>query len=153
KPAVAATADAARQRPDRVGPSVVPTGVVLTVAAPADAVVTVRTDQGAFAIALADLAGNRAKSYLGGKVEGQRLAEAIRLCDGPGQQDFPAAAAAAQGAVWVAYSEHAPRGPEVLEALTQPPQDFSSFIPREGGDQIRLIRFAAGKPSAPIDVT
>src|SRR5262249_32816811 len=33
------------------------------------------------------------------------------------------------------------------------PSDFSGFIPREGGDQIRLIRFTGGKPSAPIDVT
>ena len=88
-----------------------------------------------------------------GNVEAQRVAEAIPLRHGPGQQDFPAAAADAQGAVWVAYVDHAPRGPEVLEALTRRPQDFSDFIPREGGDQIRLIRFTGGKPSAPIDVT
>jgi hypothetical protein len=153
KPVVAKNAEAARLRPDRVGPSVVPTGVVVTVAAPPDAVLTVRTEQGAFAVALADLSTGAARRYLGGKVEAQRVAEAIPLRDGPGQEDFPAAAADARGGVWVACVDHAPRGPEVLEALTQRPQDFADFIPREGGDQIRLIRFTGGKASTPIDVT
>ena len=148
KPVVAENAEAARLRPDRVGPSVVPTGVVVTVAAPPDAVLTVRTEQGAFAVALADLSAGATRRYLGGKVEAQRVADAIPLRDGPGQQDFPAAAADAQGAVWVAYVDHAPRGPEVLEALTQRPRNFSDFIPREGGDQIRLIRFTGGKAVA-----
>jgi hypothetical protein len=153
KPAVAESAAAARLRPDRVGPAFVPTGVVVAVAAPPDAVLTVRTEQGAFTVALADLSAGATRRYLGGKVEAQRVAEAIPLHDGPGQQDFPAAAADAQGSIWVAYVDHAPRGPEVFEALTQPPSNFSAFIPKDGGDQIRLIRFAGGKPSAPIDVT
>jgi hypothetical protein len=153
KPSVAESAEAARLRPDRVGPSVVPTGVVVTVAAPADTVLTVRTEQGSFRVTLADLSAGAARRYLEGKVEAQRVPEAIALDDGPAQVDFPAAAADAQGTVWIAYVDHAPHGPEVFEALTQRPRDFSEYVPRSGGDQIRLLRFRGGNAGAPIDVT
>src|SRR5262249_45575965 len=72
---------------------------------------------------------------------------------GPGQQDFPAAVPDGQGGAWVAYVEHQRRGPEVLEAYTAAPKDFSSLKPTGGGDQVKLVHFEKNRPGAPIDVT
>src|SRR5438309_484190 len=67
--------------------------------------------------------------------------------------DFPAAAADSRGVVGVVYVEHAPRGPEVLESFREHPKNFANFVPEGGGDRIRLLRFADGRPGEPIDVT
>ena len=63
----------------------------------------------------------------------------------PYQEDFPAAAADAQGGAWIAYVVHKPRGPEVLESFTAAAQ---------GLRRLRLPRRAAtrsacsGSPTA-----
>src|SRR5262249_13980774 len=44
-------------------------------------------------------------------------------------------------------------GPDVLESFTERPKNFAEFAPKGGGDQIRLVRFADGKPGEPLDVT
>ena len=78
---------------------------------------------------------------------------AVTLYDGPDQEDFPAAAADARGTVWVACVVHQARGPATLPALTERPKSFASYVPKEGGDQVRLLRFAGGKAGDPLDVT
>jgi hypothetical protein len=153
KEATAKDAEAASLRPDRVGAAVAPNGVVVTLNAPDDATMTVRTEQGEFAIPLADLADGSPRRYLDGRAEARRVPPSIPLRDGAVQEDHPAAAVDARGAVWIAFIEHTPRGPEVLEALTERPRDFSAFVPTGGGDQVRLIRFADGRPGPPLDVT
>jgi hypothetical protein len=139
--------------PSTVGASVTPNGVVVAVKAPADATLTVETPRGNFDVRLSDLAGGTPRRYLDGKAEAQRIEPGVSLVEGDAQEDFPAAAVDSQGGVWVAYVVHSPRGPEVLESFSERPKTFSGSAPEGGGDQIRLLRFADGKPGEPIDVT
>lgn len=139
--------------PGTTGASITPNLVIVSLKAPADATLTVETEQGRFAIPLAEVADGRAHPYLNGQVEAQRIANGVPLRDGPEQADFPSAAADTQGSTWVAYVEHQPRGPEDLESFQDRPKSFAEFAPSGGGDQVRLIRFADGQGAEPLDVT
>jgi hypothetical protein len=136
-----------------VVPVVAANGVVVTLKAPDDARLTVNTDHGELTIALADLAAGSARRYLDGQVEAQRVPPSIALVEGPDQEDFPAAAADRQGGVWVAFVVHQARGPATQQALQERPNDFADYVPKGGGDQVRLLHFADGRPGEPIAVT
>ena len=41
----------------------------------------------------------------------------------------------------------------MFETYTARPKDFADLAPKDGGDQIRLLRFADGKAGDPLDVT
>jgi hypothetical protein len=139
--------------PSNTGPAIAPNGVVVALKAPADATLTITLAQGDVKIPLAELASGQVRTYLDGKVEAQRVPASVPLAAGPDQEDFPAAAADAQGAAWIAYVVHKAVGPEVFEALTERPKNFDILNPRTGGDQIRLLRFADGKVGDTLDVT
>jgi len=139
--------------PSTFGAQVTPNGVIVTVKAPDDSKLSVETERGNFTIPLADLAGGSAHRYLDGKVEAQRVPVSIPLRAESDQEDFPSAACDSQGGVWVAFVDHKPRGPEVLESLRERPKGFANFVPEGGGDQIKLLRFIDGKASPSIDVT
>ncbi len=139
--------------PSTYGATVTPNGVVVSLKAPADAVLSVTTEPGKFDIRLAELADNSVHRFLNGRVEAQRVPPSIPLVDGPTEDDFPAAVADGQGNVWVAYVAHTHRGPEVSEALTVQPQSFRKFVPAGGGDQVLLVRFAQGMPGEPRPVS
>ncbi len=146
----------ARERdsgPSTFGATVTPNGVVVSLKAPVEAVLSVTTDQGTFDIRLAELADGSIHRFLSGRVEAQRVPPSIPLVDGPTEEDFPAAVADGQGNVWVAYVAHKHRGPEVSEALTVHPKSFRQFVPAGGGDQVLLVRFAQGRPGEPRPVT
>src|SRR5262249_3190349 len=121
--------------------------------APPDATLTVETDRGRFNVALADLADGSPRRFLDDQVEAQRVLTGTPLRDGPDQEDFPAAASDARGNVWITYVEHKAPGPEVLESCRERPKSFADFVPKGGGDQVRLLRFADGQAGEPIDVT
>jgi hypothetical protein len=135
------------------GPAVTATGVLVALKAPADATLTVETEQGKFQVPLADLTNGTVRRRLDGRVEVQRIPPYVPLVEGPDQDDFPSAAVDTQGGVWVSYVVHSARGPEVSEAIRERPKGFTRFVPEGGGDQVRLLRFADGKPGAPLDVT
>jgi hypothetical protein len=139
--------------PTTFGATTTPNGVLVTLKAPEDATLTVETTGGDFSVTLSDLASGAPKSFLGGKAVAQRVPVSVPLAAGGGQEDFPAAAPDGKGGAWVVYVAHAPRGPEVLEAFTERPNDFSALAPRGGGDQIKLVHFADGRPGDPVDVT
>ncbi len=139
--------------PTTVGPQVVPNGVVIDLKAPGDASLSVETQQGRFRIPLADLADGAIHRYLDRRVAAQRVPPRAPLSEGPDPEDFPAAAADSKGGAWVAYVVHKPFGPEVLESFTERPRSFTGFVPEGGGDQIRLVRFARGRPGQALDVT
>jgi len=143
----------AKGGPGTVGAGFTPTGVIVGVKAPSDATLTVETDGGRFEVRLADTAGGKTLKYLYGKAEVQRVPTGIPLQDGPEQADFPSAATDAQGATWIAYIEHQPRGPDVLESYQSRPKNFAASQPQGGGDQVRLIRLKDGKAEEPINVT
>jgi hypothetical protein len=131
----------------------VPNGVFVALKAPDDARLSVETQQGKFAVALADLADGSTRPYLDGKVEAQLVPTAATLYNGPDQEDFPAAAADERGNVWVACVVHQARGPATLAPLKERPKAFADYVPGGGGDQVRLFRFADGKAGEPLDVT
>ena len=139
--------------PSTFGATVTPNGVMISLKAPAEAVLTVTTDQGKFDVRLAELVDGSIHRYLNGQVEAQRVPPSIPLVDGPTEDDFPAAITDGQGHVWVAYLAHKHRGPQVSEALTVQPKSFRQFVPAGGGDQVLLVRFAQGTPGEPRPVT
>src|SRR5262249_47217854 len=57
------------------------------------------------------------------------------------------------GSVWVACAVHQARGPETLAPLRDRPRVFANLVPKEGGDQVQLLRFADGKASDRLEVT
>ncbi len=149
-----ATAKKAGAGPSTFGGAITPNGVLVTLRCPDDATLVVETEQGNFAVPLADLADGSIRRYHNGRVAAQRVPPAVALADGPAQEDFPAASAEVDGSTWVAYVVHEPRGPALWEGLTARPKDFAAYIPEGGGDQIKLVRFAKGKVvGEPIDVT
>ncbi|MBX6313726.1 MAG: hypothetical protein IRY99_12520 [Isosphaeraceae bacterium] len=139
--------------PSTVGPQVTPNGVIVSLKAPEDATLTVTTDHGNFEVKLADLADGSPHRYLDGQVAAQRIPTGVPLIESNDQEDFPAAASDGRGGAWVVYVRHQPRGPEVSESFREPPKSFANFVPEGGGDQIRLLHFADGKPGEPIEVT
>jgi hypothetical protein len=139
--------------PSTDGREIAPNGVVIDLKAPGEATLSVETAQGAFTIPLAELADGAAHRYLDRRVEARRVPPRSAVVEGPETEDFPAAAADAEGGAWVAYVVHKPFGPEVLESFTERPKNFDGFAPKGGGDQIRLIHFADGRPGKPIEVT
>jgi hypothetical protein len=139
--------------PGTSGAAITPTGVLATLKSPKDAVLTLQTERGNARVPLADLADGSPRRFLNGQVEARRVPPHAPLLTGPLHEDFPAAAPDALGGVWVAYVVHEPFGPEVSEALTSAPTDFSSFVPKGGGDQIQLVRYAEGRPGAVLHVT
>ena len=115
------------------GPLVAANGVIVTLKAPPDAVLSVATDGGNFRVPLADLAlaarrdaTSTARSKPGASPAG------VPLRDGADQEDFPAAAADARGGAWVAYVVHRPsraRGPGIVPRT---PQELRRLRPQGG---------------------
>jgi hypothetical protein len=149
----AAAPQAKTTGPSTTGPAVAPNGVIVSLKAPPEATLAVETEHGRFDVRVADLADGSPRRYLDGQVEAQRMPPGAPLVAGPEHEDFPAAAADAHGAAWVAYVVHTPRGPDVLESYRERPRSFAHLVPEGGGDQVRLLRFADGRPGEPIDVT
>ena len=140
--------------PGTTGPTVAPNGVILSLKNVAGATLTVDTQQGKFSLPIDRLADGSAVSLLDNRVTAQRGFAHAPLFEGANQQDFPAAAADAEGTgVWVAAVWHEPRGPELMPAVREQLKDFAGFQPTGGGDQVRLLHFQNGKAGEPLDVT
>ena len=123
--------------------------MLVTLKAPDDATLDVETEQGNFAVPLADLADGSIRRYLDGRVAAQRVPPVVALADGPDQEDFPAASAEVNGTAWVAYVVHSPaRAGRLGGARPSGPRTSPTFVPEGGGDQIKLVRFAGGKAAA-----
>jgi hypothetical protein len=135
------------------GGAVSPNGVFVALKAPDDARLTIETAQGNFNVPLADVADGSIQKYLDGKVEAQLVPTAATLYDGSDQEDFPAAAPDAGGNIWVACVVHQARGPVLVEPLSTRPTKFADYVPKDGGDQVRLLRYAAGKVADTVEIT
>jgi hypothetical protein len=138
---------------DSSGPTVGPAGLIVQVNAPATATLSLATAQGNATIPLADLASGAPRSVFGGRIEARRVPVHATLTATTGQEDFPAAASDGRDGAWVAYVEHQPRGPAVAPVLTQEPENFQSFVPTDGGDQVKLIHFGGATAERVLDVT
>ncbi len=138
------------------GNNIVANGVVLTVAGTGgDPEVNVTTAQGDFAFRLSELTYGIPVPRLGGKVVLDRVPAATQITNTKDEEDFPAAAAAKDGTVWLAYIQfhHNPDHNALRAALDSPPKDFSRWRARTGGDQVFLRKYSAGVWGAPIAVT
>jgi hypothetical protein len=140
-------------RPLQGQPRMSPTGVIVTLAAPAGAALEVETTHGQFRVPLDDAKPGVRLEYLDGQVQVDRVVPAIQITSGDTENDFPAAATAPDGTVWVAYVAHTHRGPADFQPYDKTPNDFESLISEGGGDQIMLMRFDGQSWSAPFPLT
>jgi hypothetical protein len=138
------------------GNNIVANGIVLTVASTAgDPEVNVTTAQGDFAFRLSELTYGNPVPRLGGKVVLDRVPASTQITNTKDEEDFPAAAAAKDGTVWLAYIQfhHNPDHNALRAALDSPPNDFSRWRARTGGDQVFLRKYSAGVWGPAIAVT
>jgi hypothetical protein len=118
---------------------------------PERATVTVHTGHGQFSFHLADAAPGKRLAFLDGEAAVFRQAAAVRLTGAGTEDDFPAAARAADGTAWVAYVEY---HPEVPHLAVPPTRDgFDSLVPTRNGDVIRLRHFDGTIWRPAVDVT
>ncbi len=153
KKAQAALAKDSHGAPVPVASNIVPTGLIVRLRAPADAVLTLATERGNVAVSLAELASGAARRYLDNRVEVRLVPSAAALVTGPREQDFPAAVSDGKSGAWITYVEHAHRGPEVMTAYADRPDSFKDLVPRDGGDQVKLVHFNGRTRAAALDVT
>jgi len=137
-------------------PPVVPNGVIVRLAGhSADAELAVSTAQGNFTIRLADLPYGKVTHALDGRVRIDRVPPVAAIGDDPQEQDYPAAATAKDGAIWLAYAEftHSPDHDRLRANLQQAPADFAAYKTPTGGDRILARACRNGSWSAPIEIT
>jgi hypothetical protein len=132
--------------------AIVPVIMRVNITAPADATVTVTTQHGKFSASLAQLKRGERTMFLDGQAALNRVDPAVRLTGEPGDEDFPAAAKAADGSVWLAYTTYTAE----RAILRQPvaPADFdSALVPTKNGDRLYLRRYDAQGWDPPMAVT
>ncbi len=122
-----------------------------TLDAPAGAKVTVKTEEGEFAFAPADLTRGRRQTFLDGQVSVERQDGAIRLTSSATEDDFPVAAKGADGSVWLAYVAYQPDQPRPLGTVNA--RNFAILEPKGNGDRILLRRFDGKAWEPALDVT
>ncbi len=123
-----------------------------TLNAPPEATITIRTKQGEFSAKLGDLEIGTPKKFLKDQVYVTRVPTSARLTDEPTDDDWPTAAKAPDGTIWVAYTAYKRAGPLNAKLLHET-RKFDSCVPKGHGDQVRLMRFNGKTWSAPIPVT
>jgi hypothetical protein len=132
-------------------------GVILLLADATDGSrITVQTPQGTFTFTLADIPYGKVISRLEGKVDIERVAPAQPLTGSDNtDDDFPAAAAASDGTVYVAYVSFTPGldRSERARSLAEELKDLAKLATPPGGDQLVLRVLKHGKWSQPLAVT
>ncbi len=119
--------------------------------APETATVTVRTGEGTFSFRPADLTRGERTMFLDGRAAAEREEAAVRLTGRGTEDDFPSAARAPDGTVWLAYVEYTPEVPHLTKAGSR--KEFDSLVPTKHGDRIRLRAFDGTTWSPGVDVT
>ena len=121
----------------------------------ADSEVKVKTARGDFSFRLSQAQYGRFLYELGGRVAVDRLPPSWQLTNSPDEEDYPAAAVAPNGDIWLAYLafQHNPDHNQLRAPYTQPPKDFSRLSESPKGDQVFVKRFSHNEWSEPIAVT
>jgi len=127
-----------------------PARLLAVVDAPADALLTVTTSRGQFAVRLGELAFGQRRAYLSGAAVIARVPLAVPVVTGPTEDDYSAAAIAPDGRVWIAWVSYRSGTPVQVGPDTR---DFSSLVTQNHGDQIQLASYDGRDFSAPIAVT
>ena len=120
-----------------------------------NSVVTVKTLQGDFTFALADITYGRFIEKLNGAVDIERVAASRPLTSGRSDDDYPALAVAADGtafATWISYTPGLDRD-ERARRYQKAPADFAFLAKEPGGDQLWLRVQKGGVWSEPLPLT
>ncbi|MFQ5810907.1 MAG: TolB family protein, partial [Armatimonadota bacterium] len=140
-----------RSRRQRQRGAVQPAQVLVTLAAAQQAKVRVETPQGTFSFTLAEVKSGSAIALLDGAVQVERMPFFAAIVTDPTEDDFPACATGADGAVWCTYVSYTHGPPIAMDQVRE--GSFDSLVPRGNGDQVKLIGFDGESWSAPIDIT
>ncbi|MCP5117442.1 MAG: hypothetical protein GY953_41990, partial [bacterium] len=135
---------------------VVANGIILRLRdAREDAEIRVQTAQGNFAFRLSEIPYGTAVKKLDGRVMADRIPPVEQLTTSKEEQDYPAAARASNGDVWLVWMEftHSAEKDRLLTALSEPPDDFDMWKALPGGDRIWLRRYSSGKWGEPLAIT
>ncbi|HWB01162.1 MAG TPA: hypothetical protein VG713_21885 [Pirellulales bacterium] len=119
--------------------------------APPKAKVDIDTGNGEIHFVLADLAPGSTKDFLGGEASVERSEMALPLTGKETEDDFPVAAKAADGKVWLAYVEYTPGPPLVEQRVLE--GNFGPLQVAGNGDRVRLLSYDGRRWSKPLDVT
>jgi hypothetical protein len=136
--------------------SFVPNGVIANLSAPDEnAEVSVTTAQGDFDFRLKDLIYGKPLPKLGGRVWVDRIPPSVQITKTPEEEDYPSAAGAKNGDVWLAYVQfrHNPEHNRLRAAIATPLKDFSKLKAPPGGDQVFARKYSGGSWGSPIPVT
>ncbi len=107
-------------------------------------------------VALANVLAGKSESLWNGTAVARLTTTASPIAVEPLEEDFPAAAHAPDGTLWVAYIAYKHRDPaRRIEAVPMPdaPKDFKSFYKPEFADQLLVRSYKEGKWSAPQTIT
>ena len=136
--------------------NVVANGIIVNLSdAGSGAGLKLTTAQGDFSVSLDELAYGKPVSKLNGRVVVDRIPASVQITKTPEEEDYPSAAVAKNGDVWVAYVEfhHNPGHNALRAALTAPAKDFSRWKSPTGGDQIFARKYRGGVWGEPIAIT
>ena len=117
--------------------------------------ISVKTAKGSFSFRLSDVPYGKFHYALDGNAAVDRIPPSWRLTDSPDEQDYPAAAVAPNGDIWLAYVEfrHRPDHDKLRAPFKEPPKDLSEYAAPPGGDQILVKRFSENRWSEPIAIS
>ena len=143
------------QRRPATPPSIANGVLVFLDSASDNAAINIKTAQGDFKVALRDLPLGAFKAELGGKVLIDRVPGYQQLTNSPEEQDYPAAAVAKDGTLWIAYLEfkHNPDHVKLRLPLEEAPANFNRYSEKTGGDQVFARKFSNGTWAEPIAIT
>jgi hypothetical protein len=117
--------------------------------------IKLKTAQGDFSLRLSDLPYGKFGHALAGRVAADRIPPSVQVTSSLDEQDYPAAALAANGDIWLAYLEfrHNPDHDKLRAPLTAAPKDFAGYNAPTGGDQVLVKRLSQNRWSEPIAIT
>ncbi|MBM3892736.1 MAG: hypothetical protein FJ388_26760, partial [Verrucomicrobia bacterium] len=131
-------------------------GVVVTLADVSEnSRVEVKTAHGDFSFSIADVAFGAALPQLNGAASVDRVASGVQLTKDRADDDFPAAAVANDGTIYLAYISFTPGldRDKRARALDAEIKDFSELAKPAGGDQLWLRTMKNGRWTEPVAVT
>lgn len=134
----------------------VPNGLIVNLSVPDNNTeLRLTTAQGDFAFRVNELPYGQAISRLQGRVSIDRIPPSTQITKTRDEEDYPAAAAASNGDVWIAYVQfrHNPEHNELRAAPQTPIKDFAKLKTPTGGDQILVRRFSGGTWGPAVAVT
>ncbi len=112
------------------------------------------TLQGNFTVALRDVALGAKKGFLSGLAQISRMPNSAMILSASTEDDFPSAAVAPDGRLYVAYVAFT-HGEDFRKRaqLPQTPDDWDELLAPAGGDQVLLLRLDGEQWTGPMAVT